>query len=143
MFKHPINSRSNSLDGLKSIHLNLNSQRQLTKQVKEILSPQLALHCLHAIHTNDKIVLFTDSSAWASKLLFMRRTILKNLSALTKRPIKNFNVKVLPKTSIQTKHKLRHTKRASKQTIINLNQPYNLDRNDVLSIALKKLADTL
>jgi hypothetical protein len=143
MFKHPTNGKSNSPDGLLRIHQNLKTQRQLTQHVKEILSPQLASHCLHIIHARNKIVLFTDSSAWASKLLYMRQPIMDHLSSQLDKPTKNFTVKVLSNNPTQAYKNRRKPLKPSTKTITNLLQTTDSHPTESLDIALKKLADTL
>ena len=48
------------------------AQRQsaLLQQIRDLLPPPLDRHCLAAVHDNNRLVLYVDSSAWASRLRF-------------------------------------------------------------------------
>ena len=80
MLKKLFNHRLSSSDALLQIQQRLNLHEKTLKAVKTNLDDQLANHCLHIIVNKEVAILFTDSSIWASKLLYMRTPILQTLS---------------------------------------------------------------
>ena len=57
------------------------AQRQsvLLQQIRDLLPPPLDRHCLAAVQDNHRLVLYVDSSAWASRLRFFSRDLAVNL----------------------------------------------------------------
>ena len=57
------------------------AQRQsaLLQQVRDLLPPPLDRHCLAAVQDNNRLVLYVDSSVWASRLRFFSRDLAANL----------------------------------------------------------------
>lgn len=57
------------------------AQRQsaLLQQIRDLLPPPLDRHCLAAVQDNNRLVLYVDSSAWASRLRFFSRDLVANL----------------------------------------------------------------
>jgi len=136
LFKH---SHSNS-DGLLQIQQRLNQQGQTLKAVKTSLDDQLANHCVHIVVNNGTATLFTDSSIWASKLLYMRSPILQTLSDHTGGRITSLKVKVL---SHEVANHNKTPQNPSSKTLNDLSSENITPSTDKLSASMKKLIHTL
>jgi len=140
MFKQPFKKHLSSSGGLQQIQKNLNAQRKLLDIVKSGLPENLAEHCLHVTTKAGKITLFTDSSVWASKLLYLRKPILDSLSLSCSTPIKSLKIKVLSKQASKSQAQL---KPVSSSALTFLAQANEVDANDPLKVAMNKLITTL
>lgn len=95
MFTHPLKNQRYNKDALQRIQLNLNKQKVLTQRIKSILPNGLDKHCLHVTLSDKKLTLYTDSSMWASKFLYLRKTIMSQGAQQINQPIQSFKVKVM------------------------------------------------
>jgi len=140
MFKQAFKNRHLPFTGLQHIQQNLNQQRQLLRHAQSVLPKDLASHCLHITAGKNQVTLFTDSSVWASKLLYQRQLILKALSNYLGTPAHTLKVKVLPKQR-ETSKAL--PKLPSKNALKVLSEANNTDRTDNLTVSMNKLIKTL
>ncbi len=140
MFKQPFKNRHLPLTGLQHIQQNLNQQRQLLRHAQSVLPEDLAIHCLHITARKNQMTLFTDSSVWASKLLYQRQLILKALSKYLGAPAHTLKVKVLPKQR-ETNKAL--PKLPSKNALKVLSEANHTELTDNLSMSMNKLIKTL
>jgi len=140
MFKHPFKNNSSLLGGFQQIQKKLNQQRQLLRLVKASLNDNVASHCLHINADSKHITLFTDSSIWASKLLYLRPAILQTLSSHFGEPIHTLKVKVLTK---QLQPTLTFPKPPSDAAIKSLSAEKNPQAADKLNVSMNKLIKTL
>ena len=138
MLKHLINIVRPSR--LHPIQQSLNHQHRLLETIIACLPSNLSGHCLHAISNKKKVVLYTDSSVWASKLLYMRTHILKSLAENSDAPIKTLKVKVLSKPASKTKSSL---KQPSIKTVRLLNKANTFKQSDKLSESMNRLITAL
>lgn len=140
MLKKIFNYSLSSSDALTQIQQHLNLQKKTLNAVKTNLDDQLASHCLHIIVNKEVAILFTDSSIWASKLLYMRAPILQSISDYTTSPISSLKIKVLTyNPSIQKKS----PQTPSNQTLNVLTSANNTSSSDKLSTSMKKLIHIL
>ncbi|ORU94354.1 MAG: hypothetical protein A6F70_08435 [Cycloclasticus sp. symbiont of Bathymodiolus heckerae] len=139
MLKNPFKNNSAPLRGLQHIQQNLNQQRLLLKVVKTSLTKDLASHCLHITSSNKRTILFTDSSVWASKLLYMRQTILKALSQHFGEQAHTLKVKVLTKRILPTQP----LPKSPSINIIKDLSMCNIESTDKLNTSMRKLIQTL
>jgi len=141
MFKHPIKNTSQAPEVLQQITHTLRLQKKLTQQVQSILPAELAKHCLHVTSNNKNIVtLYTDSSVWASKLLYLRRSIMTFLSQQFCDPVKNIKVKVLPQPYKSIPKKI---KKPALSVINNLQSTLSSQEHNKLNDAMYRLIETL
>jgi len=140
MFKHPLGKNKASLSGLQNIQLNLKQQRELLVVVKNCLTDQLAKHCTHLTINKSSVTLYTDSSVWASKLLYMRAVIIDAVSNHVSDRIQTLNVKVLNFQTLQNENK---PKLPSSQTLKFLDKANDRSEGDKLSASMSKLIRTL
>jgi len=140
MFKQPFKKNLLPSGGLQQIQKNLNAQRKLLDIVKNGLPENLAAHCLHVTTKSGKVTLFTDSSVWASKLLYLRKPIMDTLSLNCSAPIRSLKIKVLSKQITKSQAKL---KPATSSALKFLAQANEIDTSDPLKVAMNKLITTL
>ncbi|OOZ37297.1 DciA family protein [Solemya velesiana gill symbiont] len=58
------------------------TQQQLLDKVRSLLPPPLDLHCLGLVHEEQRLLIYTDSSAWASRLRFFSKDLNTQLRQL-------------------------------------------------------------
>jgi hypothetical protein len=85
MSSHPV--RINALlRPVSSIRQAIERNQRALRGVRRALPPYLREHCLDCVIRNDKLFVYTDSSAWASQLRFYKSAIL-DAGALPKLPV--------------------------------------------------------
>ncbi|MDF1689064.1 MAG: DciA family protein [Cycloclasticus sp.] len=140
MFKQPFKNKNLPLNGLQHIQQNLNQQRLLLLQVQSALPKDLATHCLHITASKKNVTLFTDSSVWASKLLYLRQLILKTLSDYSGAPVHTLKIKVLSKQRDINQSIPKSPSRTALKVLCEAN---NAELTDNLKISMNKLIKTL
>lgn len=140
MFKQPFKNKNLLSNGLQHIQQNLNLQRRLLKLIQSSLNDDLATHCLHISVSSNKITLFTDSSVWASKLLYQRQVILNALSDYFGERGHTLKVNVLPKQAFKNRPL---PKSPSDNILKVLSEANDFGLTDNLSISMNKLIKTL
>ncbi len=140
MFKRPFKHNIARLGSLQHIQQALSAQQKLLQVVKETLDAGLAQHCLHVTVRSNKATLSTDSSIWASKLLYMRLIILAALSEHLGDEVRILTVKVRPS---QTTKQLKLPNTPSRTTLNVLSSANPADSADSLSLAMNKLIKAL
>jgi len=65
---------------LRRIQSQLEDQQALLARVRACLPPGLAPHCQVSVLTGDRLSLYTESPAWASRLRYMQREITAQLT---------------------------------------------------------------
>ncbi|MEH6503167.1 MAG: DciA family protein [Cycloclasticus sp.] len=140
MFKQPFKNDYSPLQALQHTQQNLAQQRQLLHVVQTCLPDHLASHCLYVVAKKNSVTVFTDSSVWASKILYMRQTILKTLSVhLNDRPY-TLKVKVMTKQIQALQQK---PKSPSDKTLQMLSDANDFKPKDKLNESIMKLISTL
>lgn len=81
--------------GMASLLTFVDQQERLLDRLRNQLDPHLAPHCLHARLADGRLTLVTDTPAWASRLRFQARDLLRALSS-DQEPIREFRVRVQP-----------------------------------------------
>jgi len=140
MFKQPFKNKNLPLNGLQYIQQNLNQQRRLLQVVQACLTTDLAAHCVHITANKNNITLFTDSSVWASKLLYLRQTILKALFEHFGERVHTLKIKVLAKHTVKSDLL---PKSPSANALRLLSEANQSKPTDSLSISMSKLIKTL
>ena len=64
---------------LKILGLEISAQRALLQRVRRLLPADLAPHCLAAREHDGRLILHTDSAAWATRLRFMAPQLQRRL----------------------------------------------------------------
>ncbi|ATI04010.1 MAG: hypothetical protein ACJA2Y_000877 [Cycloclasticus pugetii] len=140
MFKQPFKNNKSSLNGLQHIQQSLHQQKTLLRLVQRSITEDLAAHCLHVTASKNTVILFTDSSVWASKLLYLRQPILNALSNYFGERVRTLKVKVLSKHTAKTPLL---PKSPSSHTLKCLTEANDSEQADSLTHSMNKLIKTL
>lgn len=74
-------------------------QKQVLQHIHEVLPKPLAEHALHCVVSGKKLLLYTDTAAWASQLRFYNRAILEAIAPITRESVSVMQIKVRAETS--------------------------------------------
>lgn len=113
-------------------------QRSLLEQVKALLPQPLSQHCLAVVQTSEKLVLYTDSSAWASRFRFLGRELAQKLrdQGVECRQLK---VRILPSRR-EKPARTRRLRRMSERNARLLSQVADSLSDPLLAASLRRLA---
>jgi hypothetical protein len=119
-------------------------QQRLTLQlIQTVLPEDLKYHARHCIISNKKLLIYTDSAAWASQLRFYNKAILAAIAPITKETVEIMQIKLLTE---QATADLKTGRKANLPSLekINLIREHGLMISDEqLKRALLKLSATL
>lgn len=65
--------------GLKSLLQQSRDQSRLLDRIQQLLPPPLQPHCRAAVLKQGQLLLYTDASAWASRLRYLSRELITQL----------------------------------------------------------------
>lgn len=119
MLKHPF-SISQAPTGLERIQLRLQKNQQYLKLIQQQLPKQLAEHCHHVVFNNSKLLLYTDSPVWASKLLFNRVKIIGAFTSHFREPVHGLTVRVVDNSHFAVKNRRVKPSKNKTHTILEL-----------------------
>ena len=115
-------------------------QEQLLIQVRESLPPPLDRHCIGAIPQGEELTLLVQSSAWASRIRYLSRELLKQLQRRQLR-FKQVHIRVSidtkPSERIKTSRRAKPLSTENAQLLRSLSE--TLD-DDQLKPALQRLS---
>lgn len=140
IFKSSLNYPNRSLANIFS---QVEEQNKVLHQIRKVLPTQLAQHTCHCVIKNKKLILYTDSAAWASQLRFYNKEILSKIAPFTRESIDILQIRIFTDSTI----KLPDTEKS-----VNLPSAENIDiiykqaldaPDDILNRALLKLSKTL
>lgn len=83
--------------GMAPLLTQIDQQERLLNRIRQRLEPDLGPHCLHARLAEGRLTLVTDSPAWASRLRFQARDLIRDLGS-EQEPVRECRVRVLPQT---------------------------------------------
>jgi hypothetical protein len=69
-------------------------QNSLLHHVRRLLPQPLGEHCLAAVQKGDSLVLYADTSAWASRLRFLSRNLIREFQRRDQAGIKQITVRI-------------------------------------------------
>jgi hypothetical protein len=121
----------------------IEQHKRILQRIREVLPESLAKQVRHCLIKEKKLLLYTDSAAWASQLRFYNTAILAAIAPLTRSSIELMQIKISAEWTGLALRPLRKAKLPSIEKIGNI-------RNDILNItddqlkqALLKLSATL
>jgi hypothetical protein len=76
-------------------HSKINQQQRILQRIQAVLPEALAKQVLHSLIRDKKLLIYTDSAAWASQLRFYKSAILAATVTLTKAPIETLQIKII------------------------------------------------
>lgn len=79
---------------LASYYRQLDDQGRMLARIRGLLPNDLAEHVICVVADEKKLVIYTNSAAWASQLRFYQQTLLASLSEIDESKTKLFRVRV-------------------------------------------------
>lgn len=121
----------------------IEQQKQVRQRVQAILPEMLAKQVRHCLIKDKKLLVYTDSAAWASQLRFYNKAILASIVTLSREPIETMQIKIMTEQAGGTQQPQRKANLPSSQTIeIIRTDSINISDNQ-LKLALQRLSSTL
>ncbi len=117
----------------------LSRNRELLAAVRALLPPDLAGHCVAALLDEGRLLLYADASAWASRLRFHSRELVREL-ARAGVPTGKINVRVLIEAQPRRSPPPRRVRRLSKKSAALIRQTAEHLPDPALAAALLRLA---
>ncbi|MDD5461585.1 MAG: DciA family protein [Methylococcales bacterium] len=121
----------------------IEQQKRILQRIREVLPESLAKQVRHCLVKEKKLLIYTDSAAWASQVRFYNNAILAAIAPLTRSSIELMQIKISAEWTGFALRPLRKAKLPSVEKI-------EIIRNDILNItddqlkqALLKLSATL
>lgn len=76
----------------------IEQQKQVLQCIREVLPPTIAQHALHCVVNGKKLLVYTDTAAWASQLRFYNSVILAAIAPVTRESVSIMRIKIAGKT---------------------------------------------
>ncbi len=76
-------------------HSQIEQQQRILQRVQAALPDPLKKQARHCLIKDKKLLIYTDSAAWASQLRFYKSVILAAIAPLTKTPVEIMQVKII------------------------------------------------
>lgn len=116
-------------------------QKQLLQNIKSTLPVSIAEHALYCVVNETRVIVYTDSAAWASQIRFFHEVMLTQMHAIGWPKIGRIQVKVMQLEFVG--YSLRKVQLPSVATVAAILGQIDDKSNDVLDLALGNLAKTL
>jgi hypothetical protein len=71
----------------------IEQQKQVLRCIHEVLPPTIAQHTLHCVINGKKLLVYTDTAAWASQLRFYNSAILAAIAPVTRESVSIIQIK--------------------------------------------------
>jgi hypothetical protein len=121
----------------------IEQQKRILQRIQAILPETLAKQARHCLIKDKKLLIYTDSAAWASQLRFYNSAILAAIAPLTRTSIEIMQVKIIAKRTGLILRSIRKANIPSREKIaIIRNDGLNIT-DDQLKLALLRLSATL
>lgn len=121
----------------------IEQQKQCLQMVRRALPPSLAQHALHCVIDGGKLILYTDSAAWASQLRFHKTAILASLSARSGPPVGALQIRILTERAGLSETNELKANIPSAENIEMIRQQSDYFPDNELKQALQRLCATL
>ena len=73
----------------------IEQQRRILQRIQDVLPDALAKPARHCLIKDKKLLVYTDSAAWASQLRFYNSAILAAIVPLTGTPVESMQIKII------------------------------------------------
>ena len=121
----------------------IEQQRRILQRIQAVLPDALAKQTRHCLIKDKKLLVYTNSAAWASQLRFYNSAILAAIAPLTRTPVESMQIKIIGGQTGLVSGPKRKAKIPSIEKI-ELIRNHSLTVSDnQLSLALLKLSATL
>ena len=121
----------------------IEQQQQVLQRIQAVIPEALAKQVRHCLIREKKLLVYTDSAAWASQLRFYNSVILTAVKPLSRSPVEIMQIKIIAGQTGLISGSKRKAKIPSVEKIeLIRNDSLNVSDNQ-LKLALLKLSSTL
>jgi len=128
---------------LAHFHSQIEQQKQVLERVRTVLPAVLAAHILHCVINDKKLLIYTDTAAWASQLRFYSCAILAIIAPVTRESISIMQIKVIADIASTHAQPSRKPLIPSAEKIDDIRNHSLTISDEQLKLALLKLSATL
>ncbi len=121
----------------------IDQQKRVLTKIHELLPDTIAKHALHCVINGNKLLVYTDSAAWASQLRFYNSPILAAIAPVTRESVSIMQIKVRMETLTKTSLPGRTPIIPSAEKIALIHNHSLTVSDEQLKLALQRLSATL
>ena len=121
----------------------IEQQKRVLQCIQAVLPETLAKQARHCLIKDKKLLIYTDSAAWASQLRFYNGAILAAIAPLTRTSIELMQVKIITERTELVLRSVRKASIPSEEKIAIIRNDSLTVSDDQLKSALLKLSSTL
>lgn len=121
----------------------IEQQRQVLQHIRAVLPEALAKPARYCVINDKKLLIYTDSAAWASQLRFYSKAILAAIAPITRESVTIMQVKILTEQKSTDKQFVRKVNIPSPEKIEIIRKQGLNAPDDHLKQALLRLSATL
>lgn len=77
------------------LYSQIEQQQRILQHIRAVLPEALAKQARHCLIRDKKLLIYTDSAAWASQLRFYNSAILAAIAPLTRTPVEIMQIKII------------------------------------------------
>jgi len=125
------------------LYSQIEQQKQVLRRIHDILPAACAKHALHCVINGKKLLVYTDTAAWASQLRFYNSAILAAIAPLTRESVSIMQIKVRVETLSATSLPGRTPIIPSAEKIAFIHNHSLTVSDEQLKLALLRLSTTL
>jgi hypothetical protein len=128
---------------LAVFHGRLDQQQLLLRRIRAELPQSLAIHVLYCVVNEKKLLLYTDSAAWASQLRFLKQNVLQAACDAQGHPFEKLQIRILADQTGKSPQTERKANLPSAEKIAMIRNQANAIGDSQLQQALQRLSATL
>lgn len=121
----------------------IEQQKLVLQRIHEVLPAVIAKHALHCVINGKKLLIYTDTAAWASQLRFYNSAILAAIATVTRESVTLMQIKVRTETSPATSKPARKPIIPTAEKIALIHEQSLTVSDEQLKQSLLKLSATL
>lgn len=121
----------------------IEQQKRVLQRIQSVLPETLAKQARHCLIKDQKLLIYTESAAWASQLRFYNSAILAAIAPLTKASIEKMQVKIIAERTGLISGSIRKANLPSVEKLAIIRQNSLNIADDHLKLALLRLTATL
>lgn len=80
------------------LYSQIEQQKQILRRIHDVLPATIAQHVMHCVVNGKKLLVYTDTAAWASQLRFYNSAILTAIAPVTRESVSIMQIKVRVET---------------------------------------------
>lgn len=121
----------------------LEHQRKILDRVRGILPDPLAQHVFHCVKNEKKLLIYTDSAAWASQIRFYKDAILTAFAAMNGPTVEDLQIRIFRDVCDPHTKSVEKPNIPSPENILLIRNQSENAADEELKQALQKLGATL